>query len=229
MGYIARKALAIFFICTILQATAARRPIIVIDPAGHARDVGRLLVEGYERAQTLKFAQALQKELIKKYQVRPIITREPGEEISHQLQIPSFCNRLCGATGDCTAFFLRINMYREERVKPRLSLYHLLFNPLVDLAPRDTTRLQLIPLQEAHVGKIHITRFWGNKMYEYLHQDTFTRYFDCYPLQGIALKALIGITVPAILLEIGICRENKWKSLVTPVVDSLGFLNTLGG
>jgi len=196
---------------------------VLIDPAGHAKDLGRLLVEGYERAETLKFAQALRKRLLKNYKVRPVVSRSPGEEISHQLQISSFSNRLCAD------FFLRIHMYREKSEKPKLFLYHLLFSPLVDLTKRDMGPVALLPLHQAHFGKIHLTRFCGGMMYDYLNQDSLKRYFDCFSLQGLPLKALLGITAPAILLEIGICLENKWESLVEPVAASLSFLSTLGG
>ena len=36
-------------------------PIVMIDPAGHEKQVGRTIVEGYERGETFKFAKALQK------------------------------------------------------------------------------------------------------------------------------------------------------------------------
>lgn len=199
------------------------RPILLIDPAGHAKELGRLLVEGYERAQTLQFARALQEKLLQRYRVRPVISRGPGEEISHRLQIPSFSNRLAAN------FFLRIHMYREESEKPKLFFYHLLFNPLVDLAIRDSRPLSFVPIQQAHFCSIHLTKFYGEQIFDYLNQDHFKKYFDCFPLQGLPLGGLIGITAPAILLEVGVCRENKWKSLVGPVVDSLRFLDTMRG
>lgn len=218
-------SLALFFLVT-FSTSVDSRPIVILDPAGHAKDSGRLLVEGYERGQTLKFAQALQEALVKKYAVRPVISREPGEEMTHRLQIPSFCNRLCGTTTS-SSFFLRLHLYREKSEKPRLFLYHLLFNPLVDLAPREPNPLALVPLYQAHFARVHMTRFFGRKMYEYLNQDKLKKHFDCYPLMGLPLRSLVGITSPAILLEVGICRENKWQSLIGAVVDSLSFLDTL--
>lgn len=211
----------ICFLFIIELCPKSTRPIVLIDPAGHAKNLGRLLVEGYERAETLKLAHAIKERLLRKYRVRPVISRRPGEEISHRLQIPSFSNRL-GAD-----FFLRIHMYREESEKPKLFLYHLLFHPMVDLAVLDRKPLSLIHVQQAHFGSIHITRFYGETMYDYLNQELFKKYFDCFPLQGLPIASMIGITAPAVLVEIGICRENKWKSLVGPIVDSLRFLSNM--
>jgi hypothetical protein len=115
-------------------------------------------------------------------------------------------------------------MYREESEKPKIYFYHLQYDPMVDLAKRSNDDLCLTPLHRAHFSNIHLTKFYGDKMFNYLNQNTFKRYFDCYALKGIPLKPLVGITAPAILLEIGICRENKWKSLVKPIVESLTFL-----
>jgi hypothetical protein len=210
--------LTVFVRLTPVHSTpVSNRPIILLDAAGHAGDVGRWLVEGYERAQTLQFAQAFKKELLKKYKFYTIISRSAGEKIL-PLQIPSFANRL-GAH-----FVLRINFYREESEKPKLFFYHLLFNPMVDIANRDYDYLSFTPLHHAHFSNIAKTKIYGNKMYEYLNQTTFKRYFDCHPLRGMPLRALIGMTAPAVLLEIGICREKMWKSLVGPIVESLSFL-----
>ena len=211
------KTFLILSLFAIDNLAAARQPIVIIDPAGHAKDLGRLLVEGYERAETLKFARALKKELAKLYNVKPIVSRSPGEEIL-PLQIPSFSNRIK------SEFVLRIHMYREESEKPKLFLYNLLFHPMIDVAKRTSDQLSFTPLHRAHFASVEKTRFCGRKMFDYLNQDSLKKYFDCYNLQGIPLRSLVGVTSPAILLELGICRENKWKSLVRPIAQSLSFL-----
>jgi hypothetical protein len=194
-----------------------KQTIVMIDPAGHAKEPGRLLVEGYERAETFKFADRLRRELAKKTHSRIVLSRSPGEEIM-PLQIPSFSNRLG------TDFFLRVHMFRQENEKPQIFFYHLLFDPFIDLAKRNNDSLRLIPLRQAHFFSAHKARLCGRKMYEYLNQDSFKKYFDCFVLKGLPISPLVGITAPAILLEIGICREDKWESLVRPIAESMGFL-----
>lgn len=205
----------------------AERYIAVIDPAGH--EPGRWLFEGYERAETLKMAYEIKDALIADRSFPdcwiPVVSRSPGEEGSF-LRTASFINRL-GAD-----FNIRIQMYPEEREKPRVFLYHLVFDPMVDLVcgkkdwqdrgvGENSGPLELVPLHRAHFGSVHKTRFYGKRLYDYLSADRFSRYFDCYPLKGLPLVSLVGITAPAIVIEIGICQQDKWKSLVQPIVGGV--------
>lgn len=195
---------------------------IVLDPAGHAGDLGRPLVDGYERAQTYLFAEAIKKEIEARNRLflpanryKPFISRTPGEEIL-RLQIPSFSNRL-GAQ-----FFLRIHLYLEDQEKPKLFFYHLMFDPMVDLAKRNIDVLDLTPLYQSHFLNIHRTRACGKKICDYLNQRSFKKHFDCYSLRGMPLCSLIGVSAPlALLVEVGIRSEDQWKSLVDPIVESL--------
>ena len=221
LGIIRRTFISILLsIFLFSNSSAKNKPIILLDPAGHAKDPGRLIVEGYERSETLKFAMSLQKQIESKYKIRAVISRTPGEEIL-PLQIPSFSNRIKAK------FFLRINMYRMDSEKPKIFLYHLTFDPFADFSRKDYGELQLTHLYQAHTKNIHTTKKFGSQVHEYLNQNQFKKYFDSHPLSGMPIKHLSGIIAPAILLEIGICRENKWESLVEHIADSLNFLNNL--
>lgn len=202
-----------------IQAPVSKRSTVVIDPAGHSKDLGRLLVEGYERAETLKFANALKQKLESMYgdYINPVISRVPGEEV-YPLQMASFSNRLQ------TDLFLRIHMFRQESEKPQIFLYHLLFSPVIDQTVAIVQSLSLISLYQAHVFGANTTKFYGKKIFDHLSQPSFGRYFDCHPLLGLPVKSLVGISAPAILLEFGICREDKWGCLVDPIAESLKFL-----
>ena len=213
-GLLRTSGLCLLFI-SLINLVSAREPIIVLDPAGHARKLGRLLVEGYERAETLKFAQELKKSLEKAYRVRTVISRSPGEEIL-PLQVPSFSNRL-GAD-----FFLRIHMVRQDQEKPQLFLYNLVFNRFVDMSPYRSDPLKLVPLYQSHFLSAHISKQYGKKLFEKL--GSHKKHFDVHNLVGLPLKNLVGVTAPSVLLEIGICREDKWRSLVEPVAKALKFL-----
>ncbi len=203
------------FLFVFLRVLGSNSPIMLLDPAGHSGDVGRWLVKGSERGETLKFAKSLEKELVKKYKVRSVLSRSTDEEVL-DLQIPSFSNRL-GAD-----FFLRIHMYKQEDEKPKLFLYHLLFDKVFDISVRSTEKFSFVSVRRAHFFNINKTIIWGNKMYEYLNKEKFNKHFDCYKLKGLPLKHLIGITAPAILLEIGLCRESMWKNLIEPIAEALG-------
>ena len=187
----------------------------MINPSGHAKNVGRKLVEGYERAQTFKFAQVLQEALQERYGNRVILTRFPGEEII-DLQNASFSNRLG------VDFYISLHLYRQDKAKPRLYMYHLVYNPMVDLAKRVFDPFRFIPIYQAHFMNIFTTTRYADLMKKTLYN--YEHMFDVYGLYGIPLKFLCGIIAPAIAIEIGINQEDQWKLAVAPLVESLSFL-----
>jgi hypothetical protein len=206
------------FVFNMQAADFSERPaLVMIDPAGHAKNIGRRLVEGFERAETFKFAEKLQEELQKKYAVRPVLTRYPGEEII-DLQNASFANRLG------VDFYLSLHVYREETVKPKMFMYHLVYNPMVDLARRTFDPIGFLPIHQAHFRNIHKTRSCANYMKNILTTLPYKRRFDFYGYYGLPIKSLCGVVAPAVAIEVGICEEDKWKTLVDPIVESLAFL-----
>jgi N-acetylmuramoyl-L-alanine amidase. len=207
----------IFWVLLFMVTGVYANPVVMLDPAGHAGDTGRMLGQSYERAETYKFAMALQEDLCKKYEVTVVLSRAPGEELL-PLQVASFANRLG------VDLFLRIQFYWEECETSNVFLYQLLFNPLVDPLGAACDPLSFVPLYQAHFGSFRVAQSYGSKVYEYLNQDVYQRYFNVHALRGLPLKSLIGITAPALVIEMGICREDKWKSLVGPIADSLKFL-----
>ena len=195
------------------------KPIfMMINPAGHAKNVGRRLVEGYERSLTFKMAEVLKEKLQDKYGIRCVVTRYPGEEIV-DLQNASFANRLG------IDFYLDLNFYRQEFVKPRIFVYNLIYNPMVDLAPRVFDPYKFVPVNRAHFFNINVTKSYGRKITEILTKRHHKKNFDCYGVFGIPVKPLVGIISPALCIEIGICNEDQWKSLIDPIVESLDFLS----
>lgn len=195
------------------------KPIfMMINPAGHAKNIGRKLVEGYERSLTFKMAELLKQKLQDRYGIRCVLTRYPGEEIV-DLQNASFANRLG------IDFYLDINFYRQDFIKPRIFIYNLVYNPMVDFATRVFDPYKFVPVNQAHFFNINITKFYGWKIKEILTQRRHKKNFDCYGVFGIPVKPLVGIISPALCIEIGICNQDQWKSLVDPIVESLGFLS----
>ncbi len=192
---------------------------VMINPAGHAKNVGRKLPFGdYERSVTFEFAKRLQDELQKTYNVRAILTRFIGEEILDPLQNTSFANRLG------VDFYLSLHICGQESGKPRMFMYQLVYNPMVDLAYRVIDPFAFIPLSQAHYANIYKTKFLGERMKEILTLPKNQKRFDFYGIYGIPIRPLCGILSPAITIEIGIRDEYQWKSLVEPIVESLSFL-----
>ena len=215
-----KKSIFLFSILsfyTSLLCFAEQSTLVMLDPAGHAKNVGRRLVEGYERAETFKFAEKLQEALKNKYGARAVLTRYPGEEIV-DLQNASFANRLA------VDFYLNINMYRQEAVKPKIYMYHLVYNPMIDLVRRVVDPFSFLPIHQSHFANIGKTRNIGKWIKDVLVMPYYQKRFDFFGLFGIPFRPLCGVIAPAVGIEIGICEEDQWKNLVDPLVESLAFL-----
>lgn len=191
---------------------------VMINPAGHAKDVGRRLVDDYERSTAFKMAQILKERLQDEYGIRCVLTRYPGEEIV-DLQNASFSNRLG------VDFYLDLRIFRQEEVKPKIFVYHLVYNPIVDFATRTFDPYKFIPVGQSHFFNINKTMIYGHKIKDFLNSQDYKKNFDCLGLFGIPIKPLVGLIAPAICIEIGICEQDQWQSLVEPIVKSLSFLS----
>jgi hypothetical protein len=199
-----------------------KTPLVMINPAGHAKNVGRKLPFGeYERTVTFELAEKLQHALKDKYGIKVVLSRFIGEEIVDPLQNASFANRLG------VDFYLSIHMYAQETAKPKVFMYHLMYDPMMDLARRFYDPLDFIPIHQAHFSNIYETKWRGNKIKEVLTSPENQKLFDFYGMFGIPFRPLCGILAPAIAIEIGIRQENAWRSLVDSLVESLKFLQEI--
>lgn len=189
--------------------------LIMIDPAGHAKNPGRRLHKSYERAETYKCAEALKNELEKNYNVRVVLTRDVGQEIV-PLQNASFANRLN------VDFFLRINFFVQEAAKPKLYFYHLVFDPIIDTVQRPFDPLAFVPVNQAHFKNIRHTTALANQFASLLADSQYQTLFDVSKPYGLPLKPLVGIVAPALLVEMSLpSHDNQWADLVQPLAKSI--------
>ncbi len=210
----------LFFIVILLffSTMVDSKPIfMMINPAGHAKNIGRRIVEGYERTVTFKMAEVLKQKLQDQYGIRCVLTRYPGEEIV-DLQNASFSNRLG------IDFYLSLHIYRQDIIKPKIFVYNLIYNPMVDFVSRVFDPYKFVPVNQAHFLNINLTQSYGLKIKDTLTKRNHKKNFDCYGVFGIPIKPLVGIVSPALCIEIGICDQDQWKNLIDPIVDSLYFL-----
>lgn len=186
----------------------------MIDPAGDAKHAGREIDDCFERGITLQCAEVVKKKCEKKYSnVRVVLTRFPGESLE-PLQNASFANRL-GI--DC---YISIHFYPETEPKPRLYLFYFMYHP-TDIWQQPSDELILRPYDQAHLFSLQISKMWGYFMKFILEQDQYKKFFDIKGLFGIPFKPLIGVTSPALGIEIGLKYKNDWQKYVEPIVNSL--------
>jgi hypothetical protein len=192
--------------------------LVMINPAGHAKNVGRRIVDDYERSVSFKMAEVLKERLQDEYGIRVILTRYPGEEIV-ELQNASFANRLG------VDFYIDLRICRQELLKPQVFVYYLMYDPMVDLVSRTFDDYKFVPVKKAHFFNISKTVDFATKLKTFLSQESYKKSFDCLGIFGIPLKPLVGIVAPAICLELSISGQDQWKThFVEPIVKSLSFL-----
>lgn len=211
--------LVIGLVCslTFVQTAFARTPLIIIDPAGSAGDHGRKLASGYEQGEALRFAQEFATKLKNALNVETEITRAPGQEkTSHQTA--TLANK---RDAD---LFLHISFYREESVRPKLFLYHLVFNPALDRTSYTDNQLAPTRIDQAHVRNKYQTKVMGNTIKASLSQFEIKKLFDTEILGGIPTKPLVGICSPALTIEMGLNENVSWNIFIAPLVESLRFI-----
>ena len=93
------------------------RPVtftVMIDPAGDAKDPGRVIDDTYERSLTMQFAEELKSVLEKNNRgLRVIFTRFPGEALE-SLQNVSFSNRLS------VDLYVRLSFFEQSLIRRNL-------------------------------------------------------------------------------------------------------------
>jgi len=191
--------------------------LIMINPAGDSKVVGRRLADGYERAETFKFAERLQQSIQSNLSdIKVVLTRAPGEEIV-PLQNASFANRLN------VDLFLSIHIYHDEDLeKPKVSLIQLIFNKLSDFTRRsDGNSSVFVPVAKAHQKNIYRTKDIVNSMHSMLSRSDYQKIIDLDEVLNIPFKPLIGITAPAIGIEIGLKNDSQWELCIEPIMESL--------
>lgn len=193
------------------------KPLIVLDPAGSAGNTGRKLAHGYEQSEVLEFTQKLASKLKDAYNVDIEITRSVGHERG-QYQTAEFANK---TNAD---LIIHLSFYKETTNQPKIFLYHLVFNPLLDRTSYTNNELAPIPLHQAHFRNKYQTKVIANTIKATLNQFDNKKIFDVEGPFGIPNKPLVGICPPAITIEIGVGEETKPDVLIAPLVESLKFI-----
>lgn len=206
-----------FFIllCSVICISISwtKKPItIMINPAGDAKHTGRNIDSYFERGITLQYFEQCKKDLERAYpRVHVVSTRVAGETVQ-ELQNANFANRLQ------VDLFLSIHFYQEKKVKSDIFLYYFSYGDDFITKKYD---LQFWPYDKAHLIHFDITHQWIHTMKEHL---THKQYQHMFCVQGpfkLPFAPLIGITAPAIGIEIGLKNKNDWLCYVDPIVASL--------
>ncbi len=178
-----------------------KRLTLMLDPAGDAKNTGRIIDDNFERGITLQYAQEIKKELEKQSNTIVLITRAPGEVVE-PLQQATFANRLG------VDLYVHLACYHETDALPHLYFYYFLYNPVTDFWKKRSHDLALIPYNQAHLTSLAQSAYLNQKLYNSCIAQNNNHRVIHEPV-GMPFRPLVGIQQPAIGIELGINTNNS--------------------
>lgn len=218
MPLIQHKKLLIFFLL-LFTSYLFLRPIsqqnfflIMLAPAGDAKNIGRIIGDSFERGITLQYAEQLKKIVEAQCSnVTIIVNRFPGDVIS-PLQNASFANRLQ------VDLFISIHFYQTTEIKPHLHLYQFSYNDDFITLP---SVLSFYPYDQAHLFNKEKTALYISTIKQVCEKNEYQKLFTTNPIIKIPFKPLIGVIAPAIGIEIGLKNSLDWQQYIGPLAQSI--------
>jgi len=185
---------------------------IMLDPAGDAKQTGRVIEDSLERAITIQYAHQLQ-EAIESFLPNStvIITRSPGEVV-HPFQNANYSNRLP------TDLYVSIHFFHDPEAKPILYLYQF---SLGDTFITRSFDLAMVPYDKAHQVSGAKTTEYAKKIAGNLMLKEYQSAFTTKGPFQLPYTPLIGIKAPAIGLEMNLVDKNDWHRYVEPIARSI--------
>ncbi len=188
---------------------------VMIDPAGDARNPGRVIDDTYERSLTMQFAEELKQLLeTEPRKCRVILTRFPGEAVE-PLQNVTFANRLG------IDLYISVHFFEQKAETPHLYFYTLLYDPASDFVVKKGTSLELLPYDQAYKVPLAKTKQYTSLAYDTCSQASKSFHAVCHAPLAIPYKPLVGILAPALGVEIGIHHKSQGKLLVPLIAQAI--------
>lgn len=186
---------------------------IIIDPEGDAHHAGRVIDNTFERGTTLQFAEELKKSLENQLpHARIILTRFAGETVE-PLHNAAFANNIN------TDLYIHIGFYQSTDLLPQIGLYYALYNPATDFWYKKETSLNFIPLHQAYLEHLNDSAWLTESITKNIRK--ISKNITLNDAQGLPLKALMGLNVPALCIEIGVTNNDAWRPLIHPVANAI--------
>lgn len=187
-----------------------RHYTIMIDPAGDARQTGRIIGNGFERTIAFQLAKELHASLQETLPCSVIITRTPGEIVYPQ-QNAHFANRLS------IDLYVSLHCYCDPEEKYTIALYAL---SRTDINSTPLPDLAMIPLTKAHWHASKHTHAYMQSMYTTLTTHYAHQFHLLQPLD-IPLAPLLGIQAPAIAIEVNCMASDSITAYIEPLTKSI--------
>lgn len=208
------KAINIIFIISLFSHTLTQQPffLLMLAPAGDAKQVGRTIGDNFERGITLQYAEEL-KHLVETTcpTASVIVSRSPGD-IVPPLQHASFANRLR------VNLFISIHFYHTTAIKPDLHIYQFSYN---DDFVNPSQTLSFYPYDQAHLFNKKKTSDWTQLIKNTCQKPQYQKLFTAHDIHTLPFKPLIGVTAPAIGIEAGLKNKIDWIHYLEPIKQAI--------
>jgi N-acetylmuramoyl-L-alanine amidase len=181
---------------------------IVLDPS----DAQRQLATSFAKGATMQCVESIKKKLEEHHQVNVIITRTPGSSSSHESHA-QMSNRLKAD------LYIHLSFFQETSVKPHWYIYHHSYGN--ELYAALHTTIPFWSYETAHHAAYAQTINVAHRVYTALQQVAGTEY-HVVAQQGVPCAPLLGITAPALMLDIGLHAAHTWQQCVAPLCSALG-------
>ena len=189
---------------------AAKNFTIMINPAGDAEHKGRLIDDAFERSITLALAHALKNQIEQLTpHIRVILTRTAGEIIREHANA-NFANRLD------VDLFLSLHCFAETQTRPQLAIYTFAYGDQGSMRLPD---LAFYPFDQAYLLHQDDTQKYAHAMEQTLKGHT--NLYDMVGVCKVPFKPLMGVTAPAIGIEIGLKNKQSWQNFVMPLAEAI--------
>jgi N-acetylmuramoyl-L-alanine amidase len=190
---------------------------IMINPVGDAQNTGRLIDGSFERTLTFECAQHLKNLVEQQYpHIAVVLTRTPGQTVA-PLHNANFANRLPAD------FFIDLRFYQETQAKPSLFIYYFSYQPDCTQKPSE---FAFYTHDQSYIFNYKASQQWAHKVYATCAQPAYAQQYISHKPIAAPCAPLIGITAPALIIEVGLKQKTDWQLLTNLLVDTIKLVTT---
>jgi len=186
-----------------------QRPIIILDPAGDAQHIGRVLGDTFERAQALHYAEIVKKELeVMLPNAHIVLTRVPGQ-IKDPLQSATLANTLEAN------LYISLNFYQsKEKQELPLYIFYALYDPVEEQAQLNPNKMKNVPYNYAYrANHVKLSKAFAERLYQMLSESSHAVPFLIQQPIGLPFKPLITVSQSACACEIALGSPEQCRTL----------------
>lgn len=188
----------------------------MLEAAGNPRQPGRTIEDNFEQSITWSCAQHLKHVLSQRMPEVQVVLNRNEREVIEPLHTANFANKLA------VDLVVSINFYQESTIKPRIYFYQFSYGS-TSFTPA-TQNFILYPYDQAYMVSSKKSDAYAQMLKTSLSGSAYMSQFECLGVYKIPFAPLIGITCPAVALEIGLKNKQEWQLYIEPIAQALATL-----